>query len=243
VEYEDRIAIPTPEGIELEYTLAGFGSRFIAFLVDQLLRVTVLGAVTAILLGVLNTWLGEILLIVAAFLMLFAYDIAFEVWGAGRTPGKRWNSLRVVMDSGQPIGFAASAVRNLLRILDGPATAFVMGTVSILVTSRNQRVGDLAAGTIVIRERRHARLPGNDAAREENVRGADALDVTGVTAAELAAIREFLARRDGLTAEARTRVSERLADGLQSKVGGLPPGGLPAERLLETIAAAKAASR
>jgi uncharacterized RDD family membrane protein YckC len=244
VEYEDRIAIPTPEGIELEYTLAGLASRFIALLVDLLLRAAVLGALTAVVYGVLDNWIGGLVVIAAAFLALFAYDIGFEVWGGGRTPGKRWSGLRVVMDSGRPIGFVASAVRNLLRLLDGPPTLFVVGAVTILATKRNQRLGDLAAGTIVVRER-HARATGTpfEIRTASTIGGVEGVDVTAVSAVELAAIRDFLARRDGLTPEARARVSKRLADRLEPKVGGLPPGGLAPEQMLETIAAAKATVR
>jgi len=153
VEYEDRITISAPEGIELEYTLAGLGSRFMAAFVDTVLRIVVLAAVIGLLaaLGAGQTLLG-LALIVGLFLALFAYDVAFEVWAAGRTPGKRWNGLRVLMATGQPVSVAPSAVRNLMRIVDVWGTALIAGVVSVLVTKRNQRLGDLAAGTIVVRE-------------------------------------------------------------------------------------------
>lgn len=243
MQYEDRITISAPEGIELEYALAGLGSRFLAAVLDTVIRVVVLGAVVGVLaaLGFRGTPL-LIVLIVGSFLALFAYDIAFEVWAGGRTPGKRSNGLRVLMASGQPVSFAASAVRNLMRIVDEWATALIPGTVSILLTRRNQRLGDLAAGTIVVRERRAKLGPPavSDSAPHELAPG---VDVTAVTSAELAAVRDFLARRDKLTPEARVRVSRALADSLGPRVGGLPPGNVAPERLLETIAAAKASSR
>jgi uncharacterized RDD family membrane protein YckC len=247
MEYEDQITISAPEGIELRYTLAGLGSRFIAELLDFILRLLVL-----IALGVLLRVAGAsraltlVVLVVALFLALFGYDIAFEVWGGGRTPGKRWNGLRVLMASGRPVSFAPSAVRNLLRIIDMWATVLVAGIVSILVTGRNQRLGDLAAGTIVVREPRGrgASLFGADAASASPVAPAPTppgLDATAVSASEVAAIRDFLARREELLPEARARVSQALADSLRGKVGGVPAGGLPPEELLELIAAAKAA--
>ncbi len=155
MEYEDRITIWAPEGLALDYTLAGLGSRFLAGLVDVAIRVIVLGAVLAILevAGAPST-VVLIVFVVGAFLALFGYDIAFEVWAAGRTPGKRWNGLRVLMANGQSVTFSASAVRNLMRVIDIWATAMVVGSVSIIVTPRNQRLGDLAGGTIVVRERR-----------------------------------------------------------------------------------------
>jgi uncharacterized RDD family membrane protein YckC len=240
VEYEDRITISAPEGIELEYTLAGLGSRFVAAAVDVILRVVVLGAVIGLLaaMGAGGTLLA-VVLTVGLFMALFGYDIAFEVWGSGRTPGKRWSGLRVLMISGQPVSFAPSAVRNLLRIVDVWATILIAGTVSILATKRNQRLGDLAAGTIVVRE---GRARGVMAALSEPIAGQAGVDVTAVTASELATIRDFLARRDHLTAESRARVSRALAGSVSSRVGGLPPGGLPDEQLLETIVAAKSAS-
>jgi uncharacterized RDD family membrane protein YckC len=243
VQYEDRITISAPEGIELDYALAGLGSRFLAAAVDTLIRVVVLGAVIGVLaaLGVGGTLL-LVVLIVGSFLALFAYDIVFEVWAGGRTPGKRWNGLRVLMASGQPVSFAASAVRNVMRIVDEWATALIPGTVSILVTRRNQRLGDLAGGTIVVRERR-AKLAVPVVSEAESPELSPGVDVTAVTSAELAAVRDFLARRDKLTAEARVRVSRALADSLSARVGGLPPGGLQPEHLLETIAAAKASGR
>ncbi len=252
MEYEDRITIWAPEGLALEYTLAGLGSRFLADLVDVVLRVLVLGAVIAILelAGVPST-VVLIVFIIGAFLALFAYDIAFEVWAAGRTPGKRWNGLRVLMLGGEPVTFGPSAVRNLMRVIDIWATAMIAGSVSIIVTKRNQRLGDLAGGTIVVRERRantvrfgesrnQAAPSGDTDARSPTV--PIGIDVTAITAAELSAVRDFLARRDRLSRHARTRVAGTLAGTLATKVGGLPPGGLAPEHLLETIAAAKSAS-
>jgi uncharacterized RDD family membrane protein YckC len=241
VEYEDKIRIATPEGIELEYTLAGLGSRFGAALIDLIIRLILLGALYGLLAAVAPNTVGAIIFLIAVFFAIFGYDIAFEVWGGGRTPGKRWSGLRVVMITGQPVGFAASAVRNLMRIIDIYATVFIAGTVSIIATKRNQRLGDLAGHTIVLRER-HAELKGATAPAGDGVVG-HGLDVTAVTPSELAAIREFLARRDRLAREARDRVGAALANGLRTRVGGLPPGELPPERLLEMIAAAKSAPR
>lgn len=237
MQYEDLITIPTPEGIELDYALAGAGSRFLAELVDIILRLVVLGALLAVLaaLGSKNT-AARVVAIVAAFLAWFMYDIVFEVWGGGRTPAKRWSGLRVVKAGGQPVGLGASAARTLLRIIDQWATLGLLGMLLISVTGRNQRLGDLAGGTIVLRERRPAKARPETAGVPTAEPG---LDVTRVTASDVATLRDFLARRDSLATEARARVAQALADGLAGKVGGLPPGGLPAERLLEAVVAAK----
>jgi uncharacterized RDD family membrane protein YckC len=256
MEYEDRITIWAPEGLALNYTLAGLGSRFLADLVDVAIRVIVLGAVIALLeLAGAPSTLVLIVLTVGGFLALFAYDIAFEVWAAGRTPGKRWNGLRVLMASGQPVTFGPSAVRNLMRVIDIWATAMVVGTVSIVLTPRNQRLGDLAGGTIVVRERRAGAIrlgrttPAASAPTAPSSGSAGdrpavptGIDVTAITTSELSAVRDFLSRRDRLSRDARARVAGTLATTLSPKVGGLPPGRISAEHLLETIAAAKAAS-
>ncbi len=240
MEYEDAITIPTPEGIELHYMLAGGGSRFTAELIDVLLRLVVLVAMSGVLIALGGGVGAEIALIIASFLAWFAYDVVFEVWGAGRTPAKRWSGLRVVMAGGQPVGLGSSAVRTLLRLIDQWLTLGIVGMVCIQATSRNQRLGDLAAGTIVVRERtsrvaQQAEIPPNSLIAE--------LDVTAITSEELSAVRDFLARRQSLKGEARPRVAAALAERLEGKVGGLPPGGLAPERLLETIAAAKRTGR
>ncbi len=236
MEYEDTITVATPEGIEVQYTLAGLGSRFIAELVDVLLRLILLGVVIGLSAALGGGPWAIVVLSIASFLAWFAYDVIFEVWGAGRTPGKRWSGLRVVMAEGQPVGLGSSATRTLLRIVDQWGTITIAGSAAILLTKRNQRLGDLAGGTIVIRERQAT--VAQPAASTPDHSGSG-VDVTGVTASDLAAVREFLARRDSLTAQARPRVAQALADQLIVKVGGLPPGGLSAERLLETIAAAR----
>jgi uncharacterized RDD family membrane protein YckC len=239
VEYEDTITIPTPEGIELQYTLAGVGSRFTAQLVDVLLRLIALAALIGILSALGGGTGARIVFIVATFLAWFAYDVIFETWGGGRTPGKRWSRLRVVKVGGAPVGLAGSATRTLLRLIDEWATLGIAGMISISVSQRNQRLGDLAAATIVVRERTATALPESLPV----VSGADELDVTAVSSTELSAIRDFVSRRDSLNAEARERVAAALAERMSAHVGGVPAGGLAPERLLEAVLAAKSTPR
>ncbi|MEA2196730.1 MAG: hypothetical protein QOJ25_781 [Solirubrobacteraceae bacterium] len=239
MEYEDRIVIPTPEGVQIDYVLAGLGSRFAAALVDGLLRGVVLAALGVVLVVIGDPTIAVVVFAIGVFAALFVYDVAFEVWAAGRTPGKRWNALRVVRSGGEPVTLAPSAVRNLLRIVDLPLTLFLGGAIAIIVTKRNQRFGDLAADTIVIREPGGSawEVPGMEPA-PTYATGAPQLDLTGVSAAELAAVRDFLARRAGLTSVARTRVAQTLAEAIAPKVGGLPPDARTPEWILETIGAA-----
>jgi uncharacterized RDD family membrane protein YckC len=244
VEYEDRITIATPEGVDLELTLAGVGSRFAAALVDTVLQTLVVLALYAFLvLGVGG--IGTSAYLVAAFLVWFGYHVLFEVLASGRTPGKRWTGLRVVRDGGHPVTFVPSATRNLLRLVDLLPAVYLAGCVSILVTRRNQRLGDLAAGTLVIRDRlAAARAPAPrppfDVGRPAPPSDTSAWDVSGVTAEELAAVRRFLERRFELEPHARAHLASELAERLRPKTAG-SPGDLTAESFLELLARAKAA--
>jgi uncharacterized RDD family membrane protein YckC len=248
VQYEERTRIATPEGVELELVLAGLASRFIAEIVDATLILLIVGAMIAVA-AVAGGTAGLVILSVAVgglMLISVLYHVAFEVLAAGRTSGKRANGLRVVMDGGGPVGVRASAVRNLIRLLEGPPLFYVPAVVSILATRRNQRLGDLAADTLVVREpsgprrrRRRGSPPAQPTALAPGLRLAE-WDVSAITQDELAAIRSFLARRDSFAPPARRGLARGLAARLGEKVAGPPPG-LPAERLLEGIAAAKSA--
>lgn len=141
------------------------GSRAIAFIIDQLLRLLVAGAVIVLLLviGPGNGWTAAIG-IVAVLLIVFGYDVLFEVLASGRTPGKRWSGLRVVREGARPIGWGTSLVRNVLRLVDVLPGVYAVGGLCIVLSARNQRLGDLAAGTLVVRERRGlAATEGTDA--------------------------------------------------------------------------------
>jgi uncharacterized RDD family membrane protein YckC len=249
VQYEERTRIATPEGVELELVLAGLASRFMAEIVDATLILLIAGALIAVA-AVAGGTAGLVIFSVAVgglMLISVLFHVAFEVLAGGRTPGKRLNGLRVVMDGGGPVGVRASAVRNLIRLLEGPPLLYVPAIISILATRRNQRLGDLAAATLVVREPRGPRRPRRrrrattpePAALPPGLR-LEQWDVSAITQEELAAIRSFLARRDSFAPAARRGLARELAARLGEKVAGLPSG-LPAETLLEGIAAAKSA--
>jgi uncharacterized RDD family membrane protein YckC len=153
VAYEDRITIPTPEGVSLELTLAGLGSRAIAGALDLIFKGLLLVCLLVLLLAVLGLD-GALVNIPVAALGMLLYDVGFETLGGGRTLGKRMSGLRVVRSSGRPVDVTASVIRNSMRLIDGMALSYLPTIVSILVTKRNQRLGDLAADTVVIRDRR-----------------------------------------------------------------------------------------
>lgn len=250
--YEDRISIATPEGVDLEVTLAGLGSRFVAFLIDSAIQWSVLLAV--VLAGgaaVDSTGDGEaaaiafgIIFLVALFLLQFAYPVLFETLGSGRTPGKRWTGLRVVKVGGGPVTFMPSAIRNILRLVDGIPGFYLVGTIAVLATERNQRLGDLAASTVVVRERTGGRRPKQPAWASAQVRvqpSEDAAwwDASAVTAEEVATVRQFLERRSTLTPDSRSRLAADLAGRLRPKVVG-PDDGMHPEEFLAELAALKA---
>jgi uncharacterized RDD family membrane protein YckC len=230
VDLDDRIMISTPEGIELALTLAGLGSRFIAGAADLIIQGVVIGILALLTAGA--TGFIPAVTIVLAFVVWFLYPILFEVLAAGRTPGKRWTHLRVVRESGAPVDLAASAIRNLMRLLDGPLLLYLPTIISIVVTERNQRPGDLAAGTVVIRESPGALAPSSRAAAAES--SGPGWDVSAITPEEVATVRRFLERRESLDPAARQALARRLATGLAPKVSGSPPG-LSDEAFLEQL--------
>ena len=162
------LAVETPEQVTLTYTIAGFGSRALAALLDAFIIVAVsialfllIGALSAIApsiahLGVRPKGSTSVLLAIlflAEFTLVWGYYVLFEGLNDGQTPGKRFFALRVVRDGGFAMTFAASAVRNLVRIVDvQPGLLYGVGAVSVLSTKSGKRLGDLLAGTFVVHE-------------------------------------------------------------------------------------------
>jgi uncharacterized RDD family membrane protein YckC len=246
MEYEDRLTIATPEGVEMSLLLAGAASRFVSAIVDILIQSGILLAV-AIILGISGKaglgggGLAVLLWTVISFFVITTYDIFFEVLNSGRTPGKRLNGLRVVRVEGHPVGFLTSATRNLLRIIDFLPSAYLLGAAVILATRKNQRIGDVVAGTIVVRERPGGvrdlpREPPPEPDRQPYSRW----DTSQITPEELATVRQFLERRDSIESAARTELAHTLAERLRPKVTGAPAD-LTRERFLEALVAAKRA--
>jgi uncharacterized RDD family membrane protein YckC len=241
MEYEDRIRISTPEGVDVELTLAGIGSRFIAALLDFLVQGGVLLA-AAFALGVLGgdaTGLATAAFSIVFFLVFFGYDVLFEVRSRGRTLGKRWTGLRVVRSGGRPITFVPSCVRNVMRIVDILPAFYALGMLSIFVTARNQRLGDLAAGTLIVRERPGGMRERPAIEEPATIHATDGWDVSAVSAQDVGTVRQFLDRRGGLETGARADLAGELERRLRPLVAGAPEQ-LAAEEFLERLAAAKA---
>jgi len=159
------VDIETPELVVLSYTIAGLGSRVYAALIDLFICAAVLIAflIGAVILAARSkesvtqptpssAWAIAII-ILFQFAILWGYYLLFEGFNDGQTPGKRLLKLRAVRDGGYSIGFSASAVRNLMRIVDlQPAFTYAIGIGSVLLTKSGKRLGDIVAGTIVVRE-------------------------------------------------------------------------------------------
>jgi uncharacterized RDD family membrane protein YckC len=238
IAFEDRLSIATPEGIEVEVTLAGIGSRVIAGTIDILIQAVVIAAIAVLLREAGNV--GIAIEATIDFLIIFFYHVLFEVLAGGRTPGKRWTGLRVVRAGGWPITFVSSALRNILRIVDVLPSVYALGITTMFISERNQRLGDLAAGTWVVRERYGDRPRGDAPSEAPSWDPGQAVnwDVSAVSADDVATVRAFLDRRDTLQSSARSQIATELANRLRPRVGG---GGEHApERFLEMLVAAKA---
>ncbi|WP_053213387.1 RDD family protein [Pseudomonas sp. Q12-87] len=145
---DTRYQVETPEGIDLPLRPAGLMSRAIAFAIDLAIRGLVLGVFFLVLafFGELGVGLGSILL----FVVSWWYMVLFEVLNQGRSPGKQFMKLRVVQDDGRPIGWSASLIRNLLRFVDMLPFGYTFGAISCLQHPAFKRLGDIAAGTLVV---------------------------------------------------------------------------------------------
>jgi len=158
----DQLNIDTPELVDIEMPLAGIGSRFIALLIDYLiwgaafLVLSLLGAI--ILPGIkafsnLSAQWASAIFIFIFFLFHWGYFTLFEAFWNGRTPGKRVARIRVIQRSGRAIGLFESMARNLIRFVDQIPFFYAVGVVAMFATRQHQRLGDLAAGTLVVRDR------------------------------------------------------------------------------------------
>lgn len=237
---DDRMRIDTPEGVSIEVTLAGLGSRFGAAVVDLLIQGALLLALTLALslagsvvsgdLGVFLLGIGTLLIAV----IVLGYYIVFEALNGGRTPGKSAMGISVATVDGSALTLGAVTLRTLMRLVDFLPGLYAAGALAIAVTPRNQRLGDLVANTIVIRNRLPSAAVGGLQTPSVPLQG---WDVSAVTASEVALIRRYLQRRDDLTADADRRLAGDLAVRLRPRV---PAGSdLDDRRFLEQVLAEK----
>jgi uncharacterized RDD family membrane protein YckC len=241
----------TPEAVPLDLETATVGSRAVAYLLDLLVLGTgylLLGLATAILGGggFVPGWVGITLLLLLVFALQFGYPIGFETLWRGRTPGKAAMGLRVVTDEAAPVGVRHAAIRATVGLFELLLLLGLPAVISSLVSARGQRLGDLAAGTIVVRERR-----ATGALSVETFgapRGYEAytaqLDVSALGPQEYATVRDTLRRLPTLPDHAtRWRVAEQVAGSLVPRVSPPPPASASPETWLGCVAAAVQARR
>jgi uncharacterized RDD family membrane protein YckC len=269
VESPDQLTIETPEQVAIRFPIAGIGSRFLALLADTLLQVLAYGILVLLLVLVVSAtprlanapepganaekWFIAAL-IIFHFLLYWGYFTLFEAFWNGQTPGKRFCKLRVIRDSGRQITLFESMTRNLVRVVDWLPGIYAVGIVTMLCNKRNKRLGDLAAGTLVVHERAaEAPLWGGSASRTITAAvfapdpaatppfapasvdlPADA--VARLTPADLNVIDRFFARAIDIDIARREQLADRLARQMAARMGIGMPEGVSPERVLESIA-------
>ncbi|HEY4355324.1 MAG TPA: RDD family protein [Acidobacteriaceae bacterium] len=265
--YADQLNIETPEQVELQFNVAGIGSRGVALLLDHLIQFAVILAFFFGLLFMLsgargreaaaggeefNTaakW-GVAIVVLFFFCLIVGYFALFEAFWRGQTPGKRVMKLRVIKDSGRQITLFEALARNLLRFVDVLPNFYLVGAIVMVCNKRNKRLGDFAAGTLVIHDVREEQpllyqtnlslplasqpsqfeFPGSGL---QAVFPADA--IAKLTPNDLQLIDTFFGRALDLSLEVRAGMAQRVANGLAAKMGVALPEGNP-ERALEAIA-------
>jgi len=222
MQLDDRVRIATPEGVAIELTLAGLGSRAIAAAIDLLIQIFA-GTLTMMVVSValLGLFSESDTLVVGILSGLFVtvfvlFPTVFERYGNGKTPGKAIVGIRVVTMSGQPVTFLTALLRNFFRFIDMLPGGYLAGVVAISTTELHQRVGDIVAGTIVIRDsspRPNLRyLAGVELPLDSN------WDVSGVSKDEVTAIRRYFERRPALDIPTQQRIAATLTSRIAGKV-------------------------
>ena len=224
----EKLNIDTPEQVALEFSLATVGSRFLALAIDTVIQFA--GGTVLLLLGLLLVFVASATLaaarswvlaglVLGLFTIYYGYFAVFEVAWNGQTPGKRIIGLRVMHVSGRPINGFEAVLRNVLRIADQMPGIYAIGIVSVFLTERSQRLGDLAAGTVVVHERTVARDPHEFAVPPARQGPATAHGAARLTAEEIAVIELFFRRQAELDGYPRIRAAEQIASRIRQRLG------------------------
>lgn len=244
----EQLSIETPEQIDINYQHAGIGSRFYAALIDTslLILISLVGYYVnrqfiSELGDILGNWLGA-LGGVAVFTLFWGYYMVFEITTNGQSPGKRALGLRVIKEGGYPVSFGDAAIRNLVRIADFLPFCYGVGLCVMSVNKNWLRLGDLAAGTLVVK----TACTDLTLAEARLQRGTQSINISSrtftyaawiqpalVTEAELDVIREYLARRSTLQDSRRSKLARTIASPIVSKMGG--SGSISYDKFLEEL--------
>jgi uncharacterized RDD family membrane protein YckC len=241
----------TPEAVDIVYDVAGIGTRFLAATLDALiwlvlLIVLVLGSLAIGVTGSIGQTVALVLFFSLFFILLWGYYIIFETLWSGQTPGKRLMKIRVIKTSGYPISFLDAVIRNLVRIADFLPSMYGIGVLTMFISPQARRLGDYAAGTIVVKERAPISLKDLEvtAARGRQplpaapLRGAlhpDELqwNLRALTSQDREIIGAYLDRAPSLNLDARNRIGSDIASRLAGKIGARQP--LDPIRFLERV--------
>jgi uncharacterized RDD family membrane protein YckC len=242
VSASEKLSIETPEQIALEFPLASAGSRFLALAIDTLLQLAGFAVLALVALlaqftrvdyqSLVGTWALAIVVILG-FLLYYGYFAIFETLWSGQTPGKRAIRLRVITTSGRPITVHEALLRNLLRIVDQIPGIYGVALISVFMTERHQRLGDLAADTVVVAEQPIAH---RDVATTGRGRMAPS-GATRLSAQELQLIEAFLHRRHDLTYDVRGTTAVAIATRVRNQLQLSATDTTDNETLLEQLAA------
>jgi uncharacterized RDD family membrane protein YckC len=249
---DEELIIETPERVELRYSLANIGNRFLAALIDHLIQALILVALV-VTTGLISNWTmfssasawTHAVMVLAAFTVYWGYFAFFEAIWSGQTPGKRMMRLRVVREDGRPVRFFEVLVRNILRLpIDlFPWPSYAIGVVSIIFSKHSKRVGDFVAGTVVVKERATEAPSLNDIMKIcelESARMQHAMavpfraDTRLLDEKQLRAIEAFLKRRYELPESSRAQLAGRIASSVRARLGA-NLGELAPEDLIEEI--------
>jgi len=216
----NQVTLSTPESVELEFTLAGIGNRALALMIDYLVLGTILIAVLFTW-GILSIQIPEsiteqifpwlfALTLLGIFFIYVGYFVFFETLWQGQTPGKRYVKIRVIQDSGKPIGILQATLRALLRPIDD---TFSLGAIFIVFNSKEKRIGDLVAGTIVVQEERRInadKLAISDQAQAVANQLLEEANINALLPDDFGVIREYLKRRKDMEPNAKLELSRKL---------------------------------
>lgn len=247
-----QVKLLTPESIELDFTLAGIGSRALALLIDY--QILALGLalfwwLLSLFLNQLTDYLDSLDLnysqvplwvmaigLLVTFGIYTGYFVWFEVLWQGQSPGKRLTKIRVIRDNGQPVRLAQAALRALLRPIDD---ILFIGAFFIFFGQREKRVGDWVAGTLVV-EAARPQLPKkliiSDTAQQFAHQIPGITDLEQLLPDDFAVISEYLHRRSVMATKARSDLSLKLAREIREivKLTEIPPG-LTSDQFLEAV--------
>ena len=238
-DYRQHLEVETPEHVVIDYEIAGLGSRALAALADMFIIVT-LGTAVAWLAGRVTASAAPVVFPVIGLLffgLLWGYFTLFEGLREGQTPGKRWLGIRVIRDTGHAIAFREAAARNLLRLIDFLPPPYLSGALFVAFHPKGKRIGDLVAGTVVVRDRPIGAPVPSPLAFPGRPRPTTATEVelaapAGESGAEVSSplltdeefrfLREFDARARDLPAEVRRRLASQLVARLASRFPSRP---------------------